>query len=648
MTQGRTPDTPELLNRSREFCNDVLPENSIYRLLFREGHHIFPDDVFSDLYSGRGRQSVPPQVLAICTVLQRLEGLSDREAVERFMFDARWKYAAGGLSPDYPGFVHTVLVGFRARLRESDSPNRIFEAVLEVAKQAGLVGHRRALDSTPLYDAVATQDTVTMIRAAIRGVLRVCAKETETRVRAVLKRDDSYDSAGKPVCDWDDAEARSLLVDALARDGYAVLSLFDNEKLDTELEQAVILLATILGQDLEENEEGLFRIARRVAKDRVISTVDPEARHGHKTSSRSFDGYKGHIAVDPDTEIITATVVTAGNAGDASVVDELLSDVLPPQDEPGSSSDKEMDSQIATVSSASQEPQGEAKTSAQDTSASEPGVSSRADEDVSNKPDASTQQAESVPAVSAHKHSTLGLGRLTRILFMLGAWMGLENRRNHDEDEGGDINPVKLERTEPPMPPPFEVYGDASYGTAVVLEQLDGAGIKVYTKVQHPVSLKGRFDQSKFSIDLVAAQVSCPQGFTVDLKFHPDGSSVARFGARCETCPLREQCTTAKGGRSINVHAKHETLQKHREQQRESAWQENYRSIRPKVERKFGHLVRRKHGGRRARVRGVTRVDQDFSFLAAAINLARLTRLGLIHDDGFWAITDPRYQTAMV
>ena len=92
--------------------------------------------------------------------------------------------------------------------------------------------------------------------------------------------------------------------------------------------QAAALLATVLGQDLEEDGDGVFRIARRVAKDRVISTVDPEARHGHKTSARGFDGYKGHTAMDPDSEIITATVVTPGNTGDDRVAEELIDDLL--------------------------------------------------------------------------------------------------------------------------------------------------------------------------------------------------------------------------------------------------------------------------------------------------------------------------------
>jgi hypothetical protein len=106
--------------------------------------------------------------VAAVMVLQRLEGLSDRESVERFTSDLRWKYAAGGLPADAPGFVHTVIVDMRARLRRSERPNRIFDKALEVARNAGLGGRKRVLDSTPLYDAVATQETVTLLRSAIR------------------------------------------------------------------------------------------------------------------------------------------------------------------------------------------------------------------------------------------------------------------------------------------------------------------------------------------------------------------------------------------------------------------------------------------------------------------------------------------------
>src|SRR4051812_19012664 len=266
-------------------------------------------------------------------VLQRWFGLSDREAVQAFEFDARWKYACGGLDFDYPGFAHTVLVDMRARLDRSERPPRIFEVTLNAARAAGVVSARPVLDSTPLYDAVATQDTVTTIRSAIRHLLAAADPTLEAELRGVLRRDDDYASGGKPTCEWDDAAAREQLVADLAADGFACLGVLDGRDLTAAVSQGAELLATVLGQDLEQGDDGRFRIARQVAKDRVISTVDPDARHGHKTQARGFDGYKGHVAVDPDSEIITDTVVTAGKARDASgatdLIDELLADHNP-------------------------------------------------------------------------------------------------------------------------------------------------------------------------------------------------------------------------------------------------------------------------------------------------------------------------------
>jgi hypothetical protein len=123
---------------------------------------------------------------------------------------------------------------------------------------------------------------------------------------------DDYQAAGKPPCDWDDAEAREQLVDALARDGHAALAVLEGRELTDGVAEAAELLATVIGQDIETRDEGTFAIAGRVAPDRVISAVDPEARHGHKSTSQRFDGYKGHIACDPDSGIITDTVVTCG------------------------------------------------------------------------------------------------------------------------------------------------------------------------------------------------------------------------------------------------------------------------------------------------------------------------------------------------
>jgi Transposase domain (DUF772) len=289
--------------RRPTFASRGCSPDSIYGLLHRECFRLVADEMFADLFADSGRNCVPPMIVAVVMVLQRFEGCSDREAVDRFAFDARWKYAAGGLSFDYPSFVHTVLVEMRARLRACEHPDRIFDAVLETAKAAGLVGRRRVLDSTSLYDAVATMDTVTLIRSAIRGLLAASATDLEGELRGLLARDDDYRSAGKPVCDYEDRQAREDLIDALAKDARALLGALDGRELPEGVKQAGALLAAVVGQDLDEGEDRVFGIARRVAKDRIISTVDPDARHGHKTSARGFDGYKGHVAVDPDSGV---------------------------------------------------------------------------------------------------------------------------------------------------------------------------------------------------------------------------------------------------------------------------------------------------------------------------------------------------------
>ena len=119
MTLGLAPVQGDLLRTTVDYCHGRVPEDSIYAVLHRECFNLFPDEMFADLFTDVGRRSVPPMIVAVVMVLQRIEGCSDREAVDRFSFDARWKYAAGGLAFDYPGFVHTVLVDMRARLAAS-------------------------------------------------------------------------------------------------------------------------------------------------------------------------------------------------------------------------------------------------------------------------------------------------------------------------------------------------------------------------------------------------------------------------------------------------------------------------------------------------------------------------------------------------
>jgi hypothetical protein len=525
MTAGTTPKQADLWRGTAAVCEGRVGLQSIWAVLYRPGDRLFADELFADLFAEVGRRSVPPRIVATVMVLQRLAGLSDREAVEAFCFDARWKYACGGLAFDSPGFSHTVLVDMRARLAASDRPERIFEVTVAAARQAGLVGVRRVLDSTPLYDAVATMDTVTLLGSAIRGVLKVAEGRLAAQLGAVLAGGDDYASLAKPQIDWDDQAARAALVDARGRDAHAVLGVLAGRRLTQAMAEAARLLAAVVGQDLEQAGDGSLRIARKVAADRVISTVDPDARHGHKTSARGFDGYKGHASVDPDSELVMATAATAGNVGDATPAPELLAELI--------------------------------------------------------------DQVQGDPS---------------------------------DTGDG------------PPSPQPA-VYGDSAYGTGPLLASLHTAGIDPRVKIQAPVAPGGHFTKDQFHIDLAAGTVTCPAGHTAPIVYHPNPRhrhhGQASFGPACSSCPLQGQCTSAAAGRTITITAHEAELTAARARQADPARAADYRATRPKVERKLAHLVRRRHGGRRVRVRGLVKVAADLNLLAAAVNLARLGVLGL-------------------
>jgi len=299
---------------------------------FLAGHRreLFPDEMFADLFStGRGRPSVPADVMAAVITLQALHGLSDSETVDAVTFDLRWKTACG-LAVTAGAFHATTLTYWRRRLAASDSPNRIFDAVKAVTAQMGVLAGktRRALDPTVLDDAVATQDTVTQLIGAIRRVRREVPGATAVVAGHCHAHD--YDDPGKPAIAWDDQQACEHLVDALVSDAHRLLGHLPDQELGARGADAVALLALIAGQDVEPVEgsdgtDGQWRIAHQVATDiRVISTVDPEARHAHKTVHRRQDGFKAHVAVEPDTGIITDCALT--KAGGRSAAGDRVSE----------------------------------------------------------------------------------------------------------------------------------------------------------------------------------------------------------------------------------------------------------------------------------------------------------------------------------
>lgn len=319
--QGRSDPNRELLDAAA-LCRHLVAEDSVHAFLADHRRNLFPDDLFADLFpSGRGRPSVPADVVATVMVLQALEGLSDRDAATQLRTNIAWKVAAG-LALDDSGIHYSVLTYWRTRLRASESPERIFDAVRAVIDATGVLAgkRRRALDSTLLDDAVATQDTVTQLVSAIRRVRRLVPQAAAVAVEA-----HDYDAGGKPVCAWDDPDAKAALVTGLVNDARAIIDALDGVALDDTRADAVGLLALVAGQDVEPgDDEGTWRIARRVAPDRVISTVDPESRHMHKSRSVYRDGFKAHIAVEPETGLITATALTPANAGDGPTGVALL------------------------------------------------------------------------------------------------------------------------------------------------------------------------------------------------------------------------------------------------------------------------------------------------------------------------------------
>src|SRR5664279_2140246 len=230
--QGRSDDQREILD-AESVTGHLLKAGSVFGFLAAHRRELFPDGMFTDLFpSRRGRPSVPADVMATVITLQALHGLSDAETVDAVTFDLRWK-AACGLAITEAAFHPTTLTYWRRRLAASKAPNRIFDAVKAVVAETGaLKGKtRRALDSTILDDAVATQDTVTQLVAAIRRVARLVpgAGQVLTGRRTAC----DYTRPGKPDIAWDDKAAKAVLIDGLVLDALALLDALTST--DTDL-----------------------------------------------------------------------------------------------------------------------------------------------------------------------------------------------------------------------------------------------------------------------------------------------------------------------------------------------------------------------------------------------------------------------------
>ncbi|ASL14293.1 transposase, IS4 family protein (plasmid) [Mycobacterium intracellulare subsp. chimaera] len=604
MVQGITRSDRELLD-AQALVGELVEPGSIFAFLAEHRHELFPDSFISDLFASRtGRPSLPADLIGSVLVLKELYDLSDPQTAEALRYDIRWKVACGR-SLSQTSFDPSTLVYWRKRIAASDHPDRVFDAVAQIiAETAILRGRRkRCVDSTVFDDAVATQDTVTQLVAAMRKVARL-VPGAQGVISRVAKLD--YSKPGKPSIDWDDPVAKQGLVSDLVNDALAVLGELAGpdapERADTAAD-ALGLLALVAGQDVEPAEDsdgtdGRWRIARRVAPDRVISTVDTEARHTRKSKSNRKDGFRGHLVAEPETELITDAELTkaAGEAGSDAVVGQKL---IARDRYHRAGNDSNGESGVA-------EP--EPGVAGADHGAAQPDSAAPVDAGASGHAAATTGVAAAVGAAVA---VTVAVAAVLTVAAPVIEGGG-------DSARGADL----------------EVYGDTAYGTgaARAAYQRDGHDMVIKPKPLVP-AVPGGFTLDDFTIDEQAATVTCPGGHTRTMT----AKRSVTFGAVCAECPLRSRCTTAKDGRSMSIHPHEQLLRAARAQARTPEFKQAY-PTRSMVERIVAWTATSR--GRRIKLRYLG-VEKNHAWLrrrCAAINLRTLVNSGLTRTDGAWAL----------
>lgn len=314
---------------TRFLCERLIPQDSFYYKFRQHRDKFIKDEDFSTLYClNNGRPSVPPSILCSTMLLQYYDNVSDREAVNRLIFDLRWKYALD-LPVNYEGFDHSRLVRFRAKLLIYKKERMFFDNVLQIAQETGILKENfiQIIDSSHILGAAAVQDTFTLIRESIRKLFDTINKKN-TKFAEELKELLKCEIGKKAEIDWGKKEEREKHLQELVTDAQQVLKELKLSGLgnDGKIQEKAELLCDILNQDITTDEDGNSEIKKGVAKDRIPSTNDPEMRHGRKSSSHKFDGYKTHICEDPETELITNIGVTAGNVHDSEPSLELITE----------------------------------------------------------------------------------------------------------------------------------------------------------------------------------------------------------------------------------------------------------------------------------------------------------------------------------
>jgi hypothetical protein len=325
---------------------DHVGEGTFYGLLARHGADWFPDEDFVALYrEDFGRPSVPPSQLAVALLLQAHDSVSDEEAIARSAFDLRWKVALG-LELDEKLCAKSTLQRFRAQLVLQEATGQIFDRGVEACRAAGLLKRATlsaAIDTTPILGRGAVRDTYNLVSDAIRHLVdEACRLKDWEREEVVevegLSRHFAKSFKGSLDLDWSDAEERRAVVGQLVSDARGALSLatralrgYAKEAGPTQaLREEQRLLAQLLAQDIDEEPDdgGGPSIRRGTATDRIVSTTDPEMRHGRKSNSKGFEGYRAAIVAETESGVILATDVRAGNVSDREGAADLITQAV--------------------------------------------------------------------------------------------------------------------------------------------------------------------------------------------------------------------------------------------------------------------------------------------------------------------------------
>jgi len=313
-------------------------------VFLREHRHELFDEQFqaelAEAYvdSPKGQPPVPPARLALATILQAYAKVSDDEVIEATVMDRRWQLVLDCMGVEEPPFSKGTLVGFRKRLIEHDLDRRLVERTVELAaatKGFGARALRAALDSSPLWGAGRVEDTFNLVGHALRKALGVIAvlqgRGQAAGITMLAQQAGTPELAASSLkaaldADWDDLAARDQ---ALAR----VLGLLDRVEAflagqagDQAAATAVAVARQVRDQDVDLSGP-VPALRHGVAKDRRISVEDGQMRHGRKSRSVLFDGYKRHVLRDLDTGLVPVVGITPANAPEASVTGDIAADL---------------------------------------------------------------------------------------------------------------------------------------------------------------------------------------------------------------------------------------------------------------------------------------------------------------------------------